>query len=121
MFTAASRYLVRRSESVVVGAAARRSTAAGSWRGMASVRDQFEEYGKMVFTGKVADEYLTRQGSSLEILKDPTWVNHSSDKVASAVFEWYVCVCYVVTAFIAIFFIFALSIHLMTQYGKSLL
>ena len=44
----------------------------------------------MVFTGKVADGYLQSYGASAELLKDPTWVNHSSDIVASAVFDWYV-------------------------------
>jgi hypothetical protein len=45
----------------------------------------------MVFTGKIADEYLNKHGASVELLKDPTWVNHSSDTVAAAVFDWYVC------------------------------
>ena len=50
--------------------------------------DQFSEYGKAVFTGKVADDYLTKHGASADLLKDPTWVQHSSDKVAAAVFDW---------------------------------
>jgi hypothetical protein len=57
---------------------------------MASIAEQFKEYGKMVFTGKVADGYLQNHGASAELLKDPTWVNHSSDIVAAAVFDWYV-------------------------------
>jgi hypothetical protein len=91
MFAAASRYLVRRSE-----------LASSSVRRFASIKDQFEEYGKMVFTGKVAEEYLSKHGSSSELLNDPTWVNHSSDTVAEAVFDWYVsidllaCCCFVV-------------------------
>jgi hypothetical protein len=79
MFAAASRYLVRRSE-----------WASTSVRRFATIKDQFEEYGKMVFTGKVAEEYLSKHGSSSELLNDPTWVNHSSDTVAEAVFDWYV-------------------------------
>jgi hypothetical protein len=81
MFAAASRYLVRRSE-----------LASSSVRRFASIKDQFEEYGKMVFTGKVAEEYLSKHGSSSELLNDPTWVNHSSDTVAEAVFDWYVSI-----------------------------
>jgi hypothetical protein len=49
---------------------------------------QFEEYGKAVFTGKVADEYLAKHGAKGEILKDPTWVKNHADTVAKAVFEW---------------------------------
>lgn len=60
---------------------------------MASVAEQFEDYGKTVFTGKVADEYLSKHGGSGALLKDPTWVNHSSDTVAAAVFDWYVVHC----------------------------
>jgi hypothetical protein len=78
MFAAASRYLVRRSENV------------STRRFAHAVKDQFEEYGKMVFTGKIAEEYLSKHGSSAEILSDPTWVNHSADTVAEAVFDWYV-------------------------------
>ena len=55
-----------------------------------SALPQFEEYGKNVFTGKVADEYLSKHGASGDILKDPTWVNTHSDVVANAVFDWYV-------------------------------
>ena len=53
---------------------------------------QFEDYGKNVFTGKVADEYLKKHGASGAILKDPTWVANHSDVVANAVFDWYVFV-----------------------------
>jgi glutamine synthetase len=49
---------------------------------------QFEDYGKNVFTGKVADEYLKKHGASGAILKDPTWVATHSDVVANAVFDW---------------------------------
>jgi hypothetical protein len=51
---------------------------------------QFEDYGKNVFAGKVADEYLSKHGASGDVLKDPTWVNTHSDVVANAVFDWYV-------------------------------
>jgi len=56
---------------------------------MASL-SQFEDYGKNVFAGKVADEYMKKYGSSGDVLKDPTWVNNHSDTVANAVFDWYV-------------------------------
>lgn len=49
---------------------------------------EFKLYGKHVFTGKVADSYLQRQGSSGAILKDPSWVKSKSDIVAAAVLEW---------------------------------
>jgi hypothetical protein len=52
--------------------------------------EPFEEYGAAVFTGKVAEEYLGKLGTSGDILKDPTWVKNHSDVVAQAVFDWYV-------------------------------
>jgi len=48
----------------------------------------YEDFGKNVFSGKVADEYLQKHGASAETLKDPNWVNTDADKVASAVFDW---------------------------------
>lgn len=56
-------------------------------RTMASL-SQFSDYGKAVFAGKVADEYLSKHGASGAILKDPTWVNTHADVVANAVFDW---------------------------------
>lgn len=88
MFTAASRYLLRRSTTSSFMTTS--TTQVGSLRSMSSLADQFKEYGKMVFTGKVADGYLQSHGASADLLKDPTWVNHSSDIVAAAVFDWYV-------------------------------
>jgi glutamine synthetase len=52
--------------------------------------DQFNDFGKHVFTGKVADQYLAKHGGSGDMLKDPTWVKKHSDTVAMAVFDWYV-------------------------------
>jgi len=49
---------------------------------------QFQEFGKNVFTGKVADEYLAKHGASKAILDDPTWVKTHSDTVANAMFDW---------------------------------
>jgi len=48
----------------------------------------YDDYGKNVFTGKVADEYLQKHGASADILKDPNWVNTDADTVANAVFDW---------------------------------
>jgi hypothetical protein len=83
MFAAATRQLIRRE-----GAA--RLSRVLAVRSFATVSEEFEQYGKNVFMGKVADEYLQKHGGSSELLKDPTWVNHSSDTVAAAVFDWYV-------------------------------
>jgi hypothetical protein len=84
MFSAAARHLVRREGRAV---AARYGGA--STRMFASL-EQYEDYGKNVFTGKVAEAYLSKQGASPDILKDPTWVAKHADVVAQAVFEWYV-------------------------------
>jgi hypothetical protein len=40
----------------------------------------YQDYGKNVFTGSVADNYLKKHGASIELLKDPSWVKTSSDK-----------------------------------------
>jgi hypothetical protein len=48
----------------------------------------YQDYGKNVFTGSVADNYLKKHGASIELLKDPSWVKTSSDTVANAVFDW---------------------------------
>lgn len=47
-----------------------------------------EDYGKNVFTGKVADQYLKKYGLSKDVFQDPNWVNEKSDDVASAILEW---------------------------------
>jgi len=65
------------------------STAVGGVRGLASL-EAYEYFGKNVFTGKVADDYLKKHGASGDILKDPTWVKTHADVVANAVFDWYV-------------------------------
>ena len=75
MFAAAARHI------------ARRQAPRTAVRGMASL-EQFEDYGKGVFTGKVANEYLSKHGASADVLKDPTWVNTHADVVADAVFDW---------------------------------
>jgi len=54
---------------------------------MASL-DAYEEYGKHVFTGTVADTYLKKYGASADLLKDPSWTSTHSDVVANAVLDW---------------------------------
>ena len=48
----------------------------------------FKDYGRHVFTGKLADDYLKKYGSSGAILKDPNWVKDQAEVVAAAVLEW---------------------------------
>jgi len=50
--------------------------------------EPYADYGKSLFTGRVADEYLKKHGSSGDILKDPTWTNTHADTVAKAVLDW---------------------------------
>lgn len=74
------------ASSAVVRALARRETNR-NFRAMSNLA-AYDDYGKNVFTGKVADAYLQKHGSSAEILKDPNWVNTDADTVANAVFDW---------------------------------
>lgn len=77
MLSKAARHLARRHNV----------TTSGAIRAMSSL-EQFDDYGKSVFTGKVADTYLAKHGASGDILKDPTWVKNHADTVAQAVFDW---------------------------------
>jgi glutamine synthetase len=77
MLSFAARTLARRQ--VATFAAARPFTTS---------LEQFDDYGKSVFTGAVADEYLKKHGGSAEILKDPAWVKNHADMVAMATFDW---------------------------------
>ncbi len=78
--TAAARSLLRRT-------AIPQAAAAASVRTFASI-EPYSDYGKSVFTGRVADEYLKKHGSSGDILKDPSWTVSHSDTVAKAVLDW---------------------------------
>ncbi len=82
--TAAARSLLART-------AARSSTAFATTavRSFASL-EPYADYGKSVFTGRVADEYLKKHGASGDILDDPSWTQTHSDTVAKAVLDWYV-------------------------------
>lgn len=73
--------------SAAVRALARREVARSSNRAMASLA-AYEDFGKNVFTGKVADEYLQKHGASGAVLKDPSWTQTHADTVANAVFDW---------------------------------
>jgi glutamine synthetase len=79
--TAAARSLLRHTSRTATAA----TTA--SVRTFASI-EPYSDYGKSVFTGRVADEYLKKHGSSGDILKDPSWTVSHSDTVAKAVLDW---------------------------------
>ena len=75
------------SAAAVRSLARREAVRAAAARSMASLA-AYEDFGKSVFAGKVADEYLKKHGSSGAILKDPSWVQKDADTVANAVFDW---------------------------------
>jgi glutamine synthetase len=75
--SAAARVLARRTFPAAVGSV-RFSTSL----------EAYGDYGKNVFTGRIADEYLQKYGASGALLKDPSWVKTHSDVVAKAVFDW---------------------------------
>jgi hypothetical protein len=63
------------------------NNAIGGVRGMAST-EAYDDYGKHVFTGSVADAYLQKHGASGAVLKDPSWTKDHADVVAAAVLDW---------------------------------
>jgi len=63
------------------------NSAIGGVRGMAST-EAYDDYGKHIFTGKVAESYLQKHGASGDILKDPSWTKNHADVVAAAVLDW---------------------------------
>lgn len=73
--------------SAAVKALTRREATRTSFRAMANL-SAYEDFGKNVFTGKVADDYLKKHGASGDILKDPAWTANHADTVANAVFDW---------------------------------
>jgi len=81
--SSAARSLLARTIRRNAGAAA----TLGAARTMASI-EPYADYGKGVFTGRVADEYLKKHGSSGDILKDPSWTATHKDTVAAAVLDW---------------------------------
>jgi hypothetical protein len=76
----AARHLVRQEVNKNV-------SRGGFSRKFASL-DAFDDYGKSVFSGKVADDYMKMHGASGAVLNDPTWVRTHADTVAKAVFDW---------------------------------
>ena len=84
--SAAARTLLARASRSSLPAAAS-ALSLGSVRTMASI-DPYSDYGKSVFTGRIADEYLKKHGSSGGILKDPSWTSSHADTVAKAVLDW---------------------------------
>lgn len=73
--------------SVATRTLLKRTTTLTTSRTFASI-EPYSDYGKSVFTGRVADEYLKKHGSSGDILKDPSWTTSHSDTVAKAVLDW---------------------------------
>ena len=64
------------------------SLLAATQQQRAASTEPYADYGKSVFSGRVADEYLKKHGSSVDILNDPSWVSTHSDTVANAVLDW---------------------------------
>lgn len=50
--------------------------------------EEFKLYGKHVFTGRVANEYLKKYGQSHTLLKNAEWTQTHADVVAAAVLDW---------------------------------
>jgi len=65
-----------------------RREATRSWSRTMANLSVYDDFGKNVFSGKVADEYLKKHGASGDILKDPAWTVNHADTVANAVFDW---------------------------------
>ena len=74
--SAAARSLLRRTAPAAIGATRSASI------------EPYADYGKALFTGRVADEYLKKHGSSGDILNDPAWTKSHADIVAKAVLDW---------------------------------
>lgn len=75
------------ASAAAVRALQRQTAIRTAVRGMASL-EAYEEYGKHVFAGAVAKEYLEKHGASADLLKNPSWVKTDKDVVANAVFDW---------------------------------
>ncbi|CAJ1962677.1 unnamed protein product [Cylindrotheca closterium] len=55
-----------------------------------SAKSVYKQYGKHVFTGKLAQQYLVASGGSASLMEDPSWVKDrkKADIVAAAVLHW---------------------------------
>jgi len=58
-----------------------------SGRSFASL-EPYDDYGKALFKGTVADGYLKNHGLDASILDDPSWTSTHADGVAKAVLDW---------------------------------
>lgn len=83
IFSAAARSLLR---STSTNNAAKHHQRFAS-RSLASL-DNYSDYGKALFKGTVADEYLKKHGASAALLDDPSWTANHADTVAKAVLDW---------------------------------
>lgn len=77
----------RAARSLLARTASSTASRSGAVRTMASI-DPYADFGKSVFTGRVADDYLKKHGSSADILDDPSWTVTHKDTVAKAVLDW---------------------------------
>jgi len=84
--TAARTLFMRSSLARTIRAFAPAVTSVGTKR-TASL-EAYSDYGKHVFKGTVADEYLKKHGASSALLDDPSWTENSADTVAAAVLDW---------------------------------
>merc|ERR1719343_476372 len=75
------------ARSLLARATRRAAGPAGAVRTLATI-DPYADYGKSLFAGRVADEYLKKHGSSADILDDASWTQTHSDTVAKAVLDW---------------------------------
>lgn len=50
--------------------------------------EEFKLYGRHVFIGRVANEYLKKYGEAHTLLKNSSWTETHADVVASAVLDW---------------------------------
>jgi hypothetical protein len=57
---------------------------------MKAATDVFKSYGKHVFVGNLADYYLKKNGGSVKMMDDSSWVTDrpKADIMAAAVLEW---------------------------------
>merc|ERR1719343_4753 len=75
------------ARSLLARATRRAAGPAGAVRTLATI-DPYADYGKSLFAGRVADEYLKKHGSSADILDDASWTKDNADGVAKAVLDW---------------------------------
>jgi hypothetical protein len=57
---------------------------------MKAAPDVFKSYGNHIFVGNLADYYLKKNGGSVEMMDDSSWVTDrpKADIMAAAVLEW---------------------------------